>query len=70
MTRYKKIQARARGLGIDTRKDKYLTPPGYWITTREGNPVWDDCSFAGSLDELESLVNDYDKEIADRCSSK
>ena len=59
MTTYKKIQRKARDAGIDTVQDKYCSPRGYWITKSNGNPLWADDSFAGSLDELHSMVEEY-----------
>ena len=59
MTRYKKIQTKARTLGIDTVQDKYCSPRGYWITKPDGEPLWAEGSFAGSLDELHSMVEEY-----------
>ncbi len=59
MTRYKKIQSKARAAGIDTVQDKYCSPRGYWITKANGDNLWPDDSFAGSLDELHSMVEEY-----------
>lgn len=59
MTRYKKIQARARGLGIDTVQDNHGTPHGYWITKANGDALWEDDSFTVNLDELESMVQEH-----------
>jgi len=60
MTRYKKIQTKARTLGIDTVQDKYCSPRGYWITQANGEPVWAGDNFAGSLDELQEMVEYYE----------
>lgn len=64
MTRYKKIQARARALGIDTVQDSHGSPRGYWITKADGSALWDDENWASSLSELEGMVEGYARETA------
>lgn len=59
MTIYKKIQLKARNAGIDTVQDKFCSPRGYWITKANGDMLWPDDSFAASLDELNSMVEEY-----------
>ena len=59
MTRYKKIQQKARDAGIDTIQDNHGSPKGYWITKKNGDPLWEDGNFTTQLDELESMVQEY-----------
>ena len=59
MTTYKKIQSKARNAGIDTVQENHCKPLGYWITKANGDPLWEDDSFAGSLEELHSMVDEY-----------
>jgi len=62
MTRFQKIKARAAAFGVKAVQDKYCSPRGYWLLNPDGSPVWEGESFAGSLSELETMVDDYANE--------
>ena len=64
MTRYKKLQARAQAIGINTVNDRNSNPMGYWLVNKDGSGVWDDENFAASLNELEGLIDSYEAERA------
>lgn len=63
MTRYKRIQARARYLGINTIMDRGMKPHGYWIVDSEGEGVWPDDNFAMNLTELEHKLDRYEEQV-------
>jgi hypothetical protein len=63
MTSYKKIQSKARAMGIDTVQDNYCSPRGYWITQANGEPLWAEDNFAGSLGELQEMVECYEQSV-------